>query len=169
LAKKYNQKWRDRHRALWKAYYAANREALIAKAGQYERNNRLRLRARGRQRYAENLEKYRAIGRARYAKNPVPAKRAAQRRRALKKAATATLTAQEWERILKRFAYRCAYCKRDVALTLDHVIPLVKGGQHSVDNVVPACLTCNCSKSNRDVKEWLARGGAKGLTAKPSR
>ena len=40
-------------------------------------------------------------------------------------------------------------------LTKDHVIPITKGGKTSADNVIPACASCNSSKSNRDMIEWF--------------
>jgi 5-methylcytosine-specific restriction endonuclease McrA len=36
-------------------------------------------------------------------------------------------------------------------LTIDHVIPLSKGGEHSPLNVQAAHATCNYSKGNRDM------------------
>lgn len=51
--------------------------------------------------------------------------------------------------------YECVYCGRrmrhgDDALTLDHVIPVSKGGTESIDNLVTCCENCNPSKGNRD-------------------
>ncbi len=51
--------------------------------------------------------------------------------------------------VLRRDHHSCQYCGSSKHLTLDHVIPLSKGGQHSWDNVVTACKGCNQRKSNR--------------------
>jgi 5-methylcytosine-specific restriction endonuclease McrA len=51
--------------------------------------------------------------------------------------------------VLKRDNHTCQYCGSTKHLTLDHVIPRSKGGQHSWDNVVTACEKCNSIKSNR--------------------
>ncbi len=43
----------------------------------------------------------------------------------------------------------CHYCGRQVgaaALTLDHVVPVARGGTSSKGNVVPACKACNSEK-----------------------
>lgn len=40
----------------------------------------------------------------------------------------------------------CAYCTTGVYEHMDHVVPLSKGGPHSLDNVVPACAPCNRRK-----------------------
>lgn len=43
----------------------------------------------------------------------------------------------------------CHYCGRHVgaaALTLDHVVPVARGGMSTRGNVVPACAACNAEK-----------------------
>ena len=60
-----------------------------------------------------------------------------------------TLTAAQWLETLKRAKYRCYYCKKKTKLTMDHVIPLSKGGLHTQENVVPACQACNSAKRDQ--------------------
>jgi 5-methylcytosine-specific restriction endonuclease McrA len=55
--------------------------------------------------------------------------------------------------VLRRDSHRCQYCGNTKHLTLDHVIPRSKGGQHSWDNVVTACATCNSLKGDRLLNE----------------
>lgn len=49
----------------------------------------------------------------------------------------------------------CAYCKRKftakLPATIDHVVPLSKGGLHTISNLVLACKPCNCSKREKEV------------------
>ena len=52
------------------------------------------------------------------------------------------------EVILRRDQYTCQYCGQD-AHTVDHVIPISKGGNDLPDNLVAACARCNYSKSDR--------------------
>lgn len=59
------------------------------------------------------------------------------------------LTAAEWLAILQAAKHRCHYCRKKRKLTIDHVIPLSKGGQHTRMNVVPACQPCNSQKRDR--------------------
>lgn len=54
---------------------------------------------------------------------------------------------------------RCAYC-RAAGATGDHVIPTSKGGRSVIGNVVCACATCNTSKGDRTLREWIASGTA---------
>lgn len=51
--------------------------------------------------------------------------------------------------ILRRDKHTCQYCGATKQLTLDHVIPISKGGRHSWDNIVTACEWCNNHKGDR--------------------
>jgi 5-methylcytosine-specific restriction endonuclease McrA len=56
--------------------------------------------------------------------------------------------------IKKMGNYTCAYCGSIKDLTIDHVIPLSRGGEHVFDNLVCACKTCNGRKGNKTPEEW---------------
>jgi 5-methylcytosine-specific restriction endonuclease McrA len=51
--------------------------------------------------------------------------------------------------VLRRDNYQCQYCASKKQLTIDHVIPVSKGGKHTWDNVVIACAPCNSRKGDR--------------------
>ena len=52
----------------------------------------------------------------------------------------------------------CAYCGASAtALQRDCVLPLSRGGRYTLDNIVPACRSCNTSKCNDEVTGWLRR------------
>ncbi|MBU4465139.1 MAG: HNH endonuclease [Actinobacteria bacterium] len=82
----------------------------------------------------------------------------AQRRRVKRVAASGSdLTDAEWFRILDAWSV-CAYCGADgVALQRDCVLPISRGGRYTLGNVVPACRSCNASKSNDEVTSWMRR------------
>lgn len=51
----------------------------------------------------------------------------------------------------------CWYCGQKVGyhnLTMDHVIPLARGGRSTKDNLVPCCKECNTKKKNALPVEW---------------
>lgn len=114
----------------------------------------------------ENKEKRREIARAWYVANTDRAKATARAwKTSHQSVATAHgrtyrarkigapgggVTADQWEAILVSFNYCCAYCLRDDAsLSQDHMDPIVFGGAHDVENVVPACKPCNSRKGAR--------------------
>ena len=52
--------------------------------------------------------------------------------------------------VFNRDQYTCQYCAKEIRqLTLDHVIPRYRGGQHAWENVVSACIPCNRHKAGR--------------------
>jgi 5-methylcytosine-specific restriction endonuclease McrA len=61
----------------------------------------------------------------------------------------------EWADIVSSYDNRCAYCASKGPVTMDHIVPLSTGGRHAVDNVVPACHKCNCSKGNKPMLVWM--------------
>lgn len=63
-------------------------------------------------------------------------------------------TIREWERE-QELPHRCVYCKSSSDLTSDHLIPLNRGGDESADNVVAACRSCNTSRGDKGIFEWL--------------
>jgi 5-methylcytosine-specific restriction endonuclease McrA len=64
---------------------------------------------------------------------------------------------QWWKRQLDRG--RCHYCGKPFpprALTMDHIVPVVRGGKSKKGNVVPACKDCNNKKKHMLPIEWEA-------------
>ena len=55
------------------------------------------------------------------------------------------------------FSWKCAYCDSAEIEHWDHFIPLSKGGPDSIDNLIPACQSCNVSKHAQDPCEWFRR------------
>jgi 5-methylcytosine-specific restriction endonuclease McrA len=56
--------------------------------------------------------------------------------------------------ILRRDAYKCAYCGRgDLPLTVDHIVPKSRGGSDSWENLICACTACNNRKGDRTPEE----------------
>ena len=52
----------------------------------------------------------------------------------------------------------CAYCGvTGKPLQRDCVLPISRGARYTLDNVVPACRSCNTSKCNSEVTGWLRR------------
>ncbi len=56
--------------------------------------------------------------------------------------------------VFLRDNYTCLYCGRETRqLTLDHVMPRYRGGAHTWENVVSACIACNHRKAGRTPQE----------------
>ena len=67
------------------------------------------------------------------------------------------LTDAQWAALLAAWG-GCAYCGRsDQTLQRDCVLAISRGGRYTLENVVPACRSCNTSKCNDEVTSWLRR------------
>lgn len=64
-------------------------------------------------------------------------------------------SSQWWKR--RCSAGACYYCGTKVpprSLTMDHIVPVIRGGKSTKGNVVPACKECNNKKKDRLLMEW---------------
>lgn len=159
-------RWRERHpeygaeyqrkkraadpeadRAYQRAWYRANRERCLESMRRWQRRNpekaaafRIRNKELVYRRTAEYIRRH-------------PEKKAAYDRttRARRKLSIGAdrITAEEWAAVVAWYDGRCAYCDAAGKMTMDHVVPLALGGKHAVENVVPACKTCNGRKGDR--------------------
>lgn len=70
------------------------------------------------------------------------------RRRRIRKAGIIGVahTLAQWEFIKEKQGYLCYYCGKRKKLTRDHIIPVMKGGSDSMENIIGACRGCNSKK-----------------------
>ena len=67
------------------------------------------------------------------------------------------LSGEQWSALTEAWG-GCAYCgAADKPLQRDCVLPVSRGGRYTLDNVVPACRSCNASKCNDEVTGWMRR------------
>lgn len=63
-----------------------------------------------------------------------------------RKGVTGNCTFQEWEALKKKYKNCCACCGQPegkVLITIDHIIPIKKGGTNYISNLQPLCRKCN--------------------------
>jgi len=63
-------------------------------------------------------------------------------------------TIREWEKE-QRLPKECVFCGALDNLSTDHLIPKNRGGDDSADNLVIACKSCNSSRGDKGIFEWL--------------
>lgn len=112
-------------------------------------------RIRDRARYEREADKRREYAKQYLKDNPERMRAIRLRRQGRIRANHFLFTERDWVRLLARFRGCCAYCgaERD-DLQREHVIPLARGGTHSVGNIVPACPPCNYAKKDKLLIEW---------------
>ena len=80
-----------------------------------------------------------------------------EQRRARLMDAAGSFSKAEWSILKRQYGFRCAYCCKRKKLTMDHVVPLIRGGRHDKTNIVPACVNCNAQKHTADWSDKLRR------------
>ena len=93
--------------------------------------------------------------------NPDVYRAALHRRRARLAGAAGSYAVAEWLALVAAFEGRCAYCGRSMPLTVDHRVPIARGGTNDIGNILPACGPCNLRKHTLTEAEFrvrLARG-----------
>lgn len=164
----------DHAKELKRIYYLEHRDVIIARSkAVYARDPEAR-KAYIHQWQKEHPEKRRQYGikqRRSKGMKPRPTARFHNERRRVRKALykarvlglPATLTYDQWEACLNYFDHRCAFCGRVKSIfhviSLEHWIPLSKGGGTTADNVFPTCVGsdgCNNKKTGRDPIDFLS-------------
>ena len=60
--------------------------------------------------------------------------------------------------ILRRDDFTCQYCgQHNTTLTIDHIMPRHMGGEHTWENLVTACPSCNHHKGGRTIEQTHMR------------
>jgi 5-methylcytosine-specific restriction endonuclease McrA len=163
--KVYGQKWRElnreKDRESSRNYYKKNREKARSYGIAYRAANHQRTLERRRSYYYANKEEQKRQMRKWYQANKERVKEIVRRRKAMQRSSRrqclSPLTLNQKIYRFQLWGNSCAYCGSAKKVTVDHVMPLYQGGHDQIDNVVPACLSCNCSKQARPVEAWYRR------------
>jgi len=143
--------WRKDNAEKIKHYGKRYRDANAEK--QYER--RLKYRIENAQRLSEYNEQYRKQN----------LDKAAQRSNARRAKKLANGVFKIFNREIKKiYSSPCFYCGSKQEIHADHVIPISKGGRHTIGNLVPACRKCNQSKGSKLLIEWKSQQREKAIT-----
>ena len=81
-------------------------------------------------------------------KNALKSQRYRTMRRSME---TFLITSKEINKLYKQ---PCSNCGVKEDLTIDHIIPLARGGRHSIGNLRTLCRPCNSKKHIRTIMEW---------------
>jgi len=86
-----------------------------------------------------------------------------QKRRALKRAATVNLkNIERWiQSVRSKQTAICYYCQKPIPsekIHFDHIVPLSRGGAHSVGNLCVSCQPCNNRKHAKSVQAFVISG-----------
>ena len=149
-----------------RASYARNKEKESARKAKAYQENKEAMLARNRRWREANREKERAQHKVYYANNPhIFAKRGTNRKESWAAIEKFEFSKRDYQSLLNRYSNSCAYCKHgfsdDLTVSLDHVVPVSRGGTHGAGNLVPSCRPCNSSKNSRTLMEWRVSGSCR--------
>jgi 5-methylcytosine-specific restriction endonuclease McrA len=176
-----------------KQYYLDNKEAVKAKRAIYQKAHLAEQYVHNQAWRKRNVEKVREAGRRQYANDivrkrevknswrkqnselvkgylekyriqhlPKMAEKAHKRRVKVWGNGVYLVKEKELNRLYKS---PCVNCGTKERITVDHVIPVVRGGKHSIGNLQPLCLSCNASKNSKTMAEWKHFLRLKGVSS----
>lgn len=154
------EKWAARNpdlaREVKKNWRQLNKDKMREAGRNWRKKNKAKAYELSKRWRENNKEKRRAIVQRWQERNP-DAKRIRENiRRGRKNRAAGSFTPEQWIARLRYFGERCYYCGSQGKMTMDHRIPISRGGSNWPSNLVPACLSCNCKKSSKTEFEYLA-------------
>lgn len=122
------------------------------RALRYKASHKEQVKAAEHSRYWNNRESEIARRLKHLKDNPALHSNNAQKRRArIANNGVFQISKRELERL---YSSKCFYCQSVQNITIDHVVPISRGGTHSIGNLVACCKPCNSSKHARFITEW---------------
>jgi hypothetical protein len=61
------------------------------------------------------------------------------------------------EKVLAKYEHKCNNCNRKDNLTIDHIIPVVKGGKNEFPNLQVLCKPCNSKKGKKSNEDFMSK------------
>ena len=151
--REYKRQWRFRHpekeRVYYARYYSEHREQKRESLARWRTEHSAEIRAYSARYWVEHREEKQEYDRRRRIAHPETYREANHRYRALK--VGATIERVHAVEVYERDRYRCHVCGRLVPArerSLDHLVPLSRGGAHSLSNVALAHKRCNFKRYN---------------------
>lgn len=158
IKKIYTENNKEKKKEYDKNRYELNKEYFSERSKRYYKQNAEIIKANSQKWYEENKEYANKQSlewhRRNREKSHFIKSRNRYKRKQQAKDLPCSFTKKDWLTTKKYFNYECAYCGVKSKLTQDHFIPVSKGGEYTINNIVPVCKSCNSSKLNKDFQEW---------------
>ena len=131
------EKNKDKVKEQVKLYVQKNKDAVRERIKKWNSENKDRV--------LGYIQKYRSL-------HPEQMTKSSRKRREIFKNVVGNFTLAEWISLCNKFGNKCLWCERtDRKLTIDHVVPITKGGTNYIDNIQPLCVNCNARKNNSTI------------------
>jgi 5-methylcytosine-specific restriction endonuclease McrA len=137
-----------------KIYYLNNKKKIDERNKNYNKINKRKRQKRERIYYLENKESISEKSKIYIKNNPERNRNASAKRRVRQmQNGVYLITSKELKNL---YSANCFYCGFNKNIEIDHIVPISRGGSHSIGNLISACMTCNRSKNNKYLVEWKA-------------
>lgn len=150
-------------------YYQRHKNESVTRVKKWCSKNRNKVREAQRRRYSENKNKHRTWRMDYRKNNPEKIKEWDRNKRARRRKSIGSFSSKEWESLKLKFGHRCLRCKQsepEIKLTVDHIIPLIRGGTNFISNIQPLCFSCNSSKGS-NAHDYRLTASRKAATIRP--
>lgn len=149
----------ERKREFNHHYYINNQDKELARAREYRQDPRVTNRLKVYRRKSEVKARHNQLSSQRrqlprykqYRKRWRSENRDKERAYRLKRRASGNFSTDQWDELCRLCGGGCACCGKVGNLTVDHIIPVSRGGDNGIMNIQPLCLSCNSRKGTRTI------------------
>lgn len=142
--KESNERNKEKIKQARKEYYQQNRDEILARDSQYSQQHKEQISVRNQKYYQLHKEEF--LFKAR------------ERKKRIRDSKDGTITKEALNNMYESQCHTCGYCNCDLdqfGKHLDHILPLSRGGRHTLSNVHWICPRCNLSKNDKTEEEWF--------------
>jgi 5-methylcytosine-specific restriction endonuclease McrA len=156
------EKYKDQRKAYFKAYHEAHRDHRNAYTSEWSKENDrseyLKAYRKANPPDPEALRLSRRLAKKKFKETYPELYKAEHKahkhaRQASIKNSGGKFTKEEWLALKESFGFQCPGCGTCTEhLSVDHILPIDKGGSNWIWNIQPLCFSCNCKKHTETVR-----------------
>lgn len=163
---KYNQTHKEQRRTYKKKYHEKNKEAILEKQKKYREKHKEKILEYQRKYDAEHKRDRRKyyIKYHKTSKGQAAKFNSNNKRRQREEQQGRGITGQQWLEMMKFFGFKCAYSGKYIGgeenqsiRSIDHIVPIAKGGINEIWNCVPMYRPYNTRKNDKTLEEWYTQ------------
>ena len=155
--KQYREEHKEEIREKNKIWHENNKESKKESDRKYRENNKEKIQKDKKRQYVENKEKIKKRAKEYNKNNPHIKFNSHVKRRCLEETQGKGITKEQWLEMMNFFEWKCAYSGIVLGKnnrSVDHIMPLDKGGENEIWNLVPMLINYNSSKHTKDMEAW---------------